>query len=399
VNVPQEDTQPAKKRKSSPVAKPMESERENEEPYATPETREVPAHERSFKIVKAVAPVQPKPRGRPKKAGGASQTKKAAARKKKTTTKQRKKELLLQNSPSLSAESEHTVSLQATPEITFQKQPKKQKTLKLSIAKELEHAYDMADITPDKLRAPGSKQTFGGLSRTIVEQFGSNTSESSVLKDLLEQYNEIKTKYHELKSSRMSHVQSMLEEQSQNVMRQQEASEKLIKHWKQEAYKQADMINLAVEESVKECQDKLVYLSNKKDQLEMQARDLNQEIEELKEENSRLKMGKHGASVENSSAFDSFLLPLLTGLDVLNSQKKDTYRITHARTGFSFEMDCSNISESSANKSSDSSDIGYTPVSFGTLDAKLPEYLKEEIYFDKSQVPMLLNKILSTVSC
>ena len=57
----------------------------------------------------------------------------------------------------------------------------------------------MADITPDKLRAPGSKQTFGGLSRTIVEQFGTNTSESSVLKDLLEQYNEIKTKYHELK--------------------------------------------------------------------------------------------------------------------------------------------------------------------------------------------------------
>ena len=28
----------------------------------------------------------------------------------------------------------------------------------------------------------------------------------------------------------------MLEEQSKNILRQQEAGEKLIKHWKQEAY-------------------------------------------------------------------------------------------------------------------------------------------------------------------
>ena len=124
------------------------------------------------------------------------------------------------------------------------------------------------------------------------------------------------------------------------------------------------------------------------------------------EENELLKKQQNGginSTNHSNSSFDSFLLPLLTGLDMLkHSQKKDTYRISHARTGFSFELDCSNITQGNSSDGvqggPDSSDIGYTPVSFGTLDAKLPEYLKEEIYFDKSQVPMLLNKILSTVS-
>ena len=34
-------------------------------------------------------------------------------------------------------------------------------------------------------------------------------------------------------------MQSMLEEQSKNILKQQEASDELVKHWKQEAYKQA----------------------------------------------------------------------------------------------------------------------------------------------------------------
>ena len=42
--------------------------------------------------------------------------------------------------------------------------------------------------------------TIGGLTRAIVDQFGTTkTSETSVLKDVLEQYNELKTKYQELK--------------------------------------------------------------------------------------------------------------------------------------------------------------------------------------------------------
>ena len=207
-SVSKENREPGRKRKSGSVAKPKDSVSPREEVYASPETFQV-----EEKSLKALAPVQPKPRGRPKKSGGASQTKKKAIAKKQkktTTTKPRKKEPLpLEDEVSLSAESEHTVSLQATPEVTFPKKSKKQKTSKFSIAKELEDAYDMADITPDKLshlhaHAPSSKQTFGGLSRTIVEQFGRNTSESSVLKDLLEQYNEIKTKYHELKVSHSS---------------------------------------------------------------------------------------------------------------------------------------------------------------------------------------------------
>ena len=195
----------------------------------------------------------------------------------------------------------------------------------------------------------------------------------------------------------MSHVHSMMEEQTKNMMKQKAAGEKLIKHWREEAYKQADLIDRAVKERVKECEEQLIYLSNKKKQLEQQTIELSEQIEQLKEENSQLKASPH--SGDSSGEAGSLLLPLLTGLDVLsNSKKKDTYRISHPRTGFSFELDCSNVSGSSTSADPDSSDIGYTPVSFGTLDAKLPEYLKEEIYFDKSQVPILLGKILSTVN-
>merc|ERR1719172_504825 len=118
-------------------------------------------------------------------------------------------------------------------------------------------------------------------------------------------------KYQELKSSRMSHEQSMLEEQSKNILKQQEASDKLVKHWKQEAYKQADMVkqqeasdklvkhwkqeaykqadmvNLAVEEAVKEAHDKLVYLGNKRNGLERECGELRDEVRRLAEENEQ----------------------------------------------------------------------------------------------------------------
>ena len=191
----------------------------------------------------------------------------------------------------------------------------------------------------------------------------------------------------------MSHVQSMLEEQSKNILKQQEASDKLVKHWKQEAYKQADMVNLAVEEAVKEAHDKLVYLGNKRNGLERECGELRDEVRRLAEENEQQRGGA-GSSAGAAATFGGPLLSLLTGLDVLeHSNKAETYRISHARTGFSFELDCSNL----ANEAAESSDIGYVPVSFGTLDSKLPEYLKEEIYFDRSQVPILLEKILATV--
>jgi len=270
-----------------------------------------------------------------------------------------------------------------TPDLgRFRTNVSKKKISKTS--KKLEGLYDMGDLP--------TKKGGDGLNTTIVEQLSRSVGESSVLKDLLEQYNEMKMKYQELKSSRMSHVQSMLEEQSKNILKQQEASDKLIKHWKQEAYKQADMVNLAVEESVKEAHEKLVYLGNKKAQLEQLTSELESEVNKLKEENTTL---RSESSLSGSGGSDSFfLVPLLTGLEVIvHSHKKEVYRVSHTRTGFSFELDCSKLSDPTA----DTSDIGYTPVSFGTLDSKLPEYLKEEIYFDKSQVPILLEKILSTV--
>lgn len=81
---------------------------------------------------------------------------------------------LLQDESSVSEDP--TISMQATPEVTFHKNAaKKQKMISKS-------------------------STIGGLTRAIVDQFGTTkTSETSVLKDVLEQYNELKTKYQELK--------------------------------------------------------------------------------------------------------------------------------------------------------------------------------------------------------
>ena len=427
-DAPKQNRKP-RKRKSAPVAK--ENKLPADEANATPVAKE------AAKTLLTVAPTMPK-NYRTKDEGKENRAAKPPAKRKKREAKPiavaaedkpakkrrgrppkkaaKEAETLrpsfqtppaAQDEPSMSISEEHTLSdadaTQAEERVQRRRPSRPSKATKIRVTKDLDGVYDLSGGRHAKAREASPKPH---LTSALLDQLGGacapslhQSSESSLFRDLLDQYNEMKTKYHELKSSRMSHVQAMLEEQSKNILKQQDAGNKLIRHWKEEAYKQADMVNMAVEESVKDVHDKIVYLTSRKGQLEHQTTCLAGEVAQLKEENARLKEEKSSPSGNIPGGLQG-LVPLLTGLEVLlHPNKRETYRISHARTGFSFELDCANLEGTASSvAASDASDIGYTPVSFGTLDAKLPEYLKEEIYFDKSQVPILLNKVLSTVN-
>ena len=224
---------------------------------------------------------------------------------------------------------------------------------------------------------------------------------SSGFADLLDQYNALKNKYAELKASRMSGVQSILEEQSRNVLRHTEASDRLVKHWKDEAYKQAEMLQSATETAdrlARHWKDEACRLQDHVQRLEAEQTSA-AEVAGLREEIARLKEEARaegpgvgpGKGAASGLADGQAVLSVLTGLDIISGHKPHTFRACHPRTGFSFEL-------SGIKPHGSEDDIGYTPVSFGTMDAKLPEYLREEIFFDKSQVPILLKNMLTCLN-
>ncbi len=222
------EAKPAKKKKSlSPQAFPTRPVYSySEAPEAKPGRKKKAAAAPS----KAKKAGTGRPRGRPRKHPVAEQTPqqppKKRGRPKKSAAKPAPAPVVVLDTPQAPAfaedESEfmsddQTVSMQATPEAVLQKNWRaaaggKPRRGRPAAAEKATHRHgdfarslypreEEAATPVSNLRRQLDGAAVGGLSRTIVEHFGGNTSESSVLKDLLEQYNEVKTKYQELKVS------------------------------------------------------------------------------------------------------------------------------------------------------------------------------------------------------
>jgi len=289
---------------------------------------------------------------------------------------------------------DHTISVQMTPpEVKAMRKKATTSRMMINPVKEPVSMFGGNQAVVNPGMNAGKTQVDTGMNDVENDHF----SHSAAFQELLDQYNDVKNKYTELKASRMSHIRSILEEQSQNVLKHTEASERLVKHWKNEAYKQAELVQSAVGDSMRDMEQKMVQLTQRKDELE---RELDQtklgylgKLERLEDENARLKSEMDATSVKakaSCSDLSSPLMSVLTGMDVLKT-KDDCYRMTHLRTGYSFEM-------SGFAKDKGDGDIRYLPVSLGTIDTKLPDYLKEEIFFDLSQAPILFPKILSIMN-
>merc|ERR1711903_160061 len=193
---------------------------------------------------------------------------------------------------------------------------------------------------------------------------GGGASDSQGFYQLRASYRELEQKYKDLKVAKIAQVKALLEEQSENLAQQGEASKKLVEVWRSEAERQAGLVR------------ELTAAQAQSAGVDAEAhRSLEAEAERLREKAQR------------SSGSMEYLLVLQT-----ESLPGGGYQYRHPGTGFTFQV----VPAASV---FDEDDVAYVPMQLGTMCDSLPDFLREEIAIDAQQRGKLISNLLKHLPC
>jgi len=200
---------------------------------------------------------------------------------------------------------------------------------------------------------------------------GGGASESQGFYQLRASYRELEQKYKDLKVAKIAQVKALLEEQSENLAQQGEASKKLVDVWRAEAERQAGVVR------------ELTAAQAQSAGVDAEAhRALEAEAAQLREEAQRAAGG----------------LGYLLGLRA-EALPQGGFQYRHPGTGFTFQV----VPASSVFDDDDDGfaegDVAYVPVQLGTMCDSLPDFLREEIAIEKHQRGKLISNLLKHLPC
>ena len=220
---------------------------------------------------------------------------------------------------------------------------------------------------------------YGGARPVAVEappaaagvRTGGGASDSQGFYQLRANYRDLEQKYKDLKVAKIAQVKALLEEQSENLAQQGEASKKLVEVWRSEAERQAGLVR------------ELTAAQAQSAGVDAEAhRSLEAEAERLREKAQR------------SSGSMEYLLGLQT-----ESLPGGGYQYRHPGTGFTFQVvpAASVFDEDDDGFAED--DVAYVPMQLGTMCDSLPDFLREEIAIDAQQRGKLISNLLKHLPC
>ncbi len=205
----------------------------------------------------------------------------------------------------------------------------------------------------------------------VVGVRGGGASESQGFYQLRASYRELEQKYKDLKVAKIAQVKALLEEQSENLAQQGEASKKLVEVWRAEAERQAGVVR------------ELTAAQAQSAGVDAEAhRALEVEAAQLREEAQQAAGG----------------LGYLLGLHS-EALPRGGFQYRHPGTGFTFQfVPAVSVFDDDEDGFAEG-DVAYVPVQLGTMCDSLPDFLREEIAIEAHQRGKLISNLLKHLPC